>query len=78
MSTATAPAPRPVRTIPTIEASPEEIYDIELEHSLLEANAKIAGENRAVLDNHGITAIDFMGGDRVGQKPRSLPGWLRS
>jgi len=59
MSTATAP--RPALTIPTIEASPEEIYDIELEHSLLEANAKIAGENRAVLDRSGITAIDFMG-----------------
>ncbi len=59
MSTATAP--RPALTIPTIEASPEEIYDIELEHSLLEANAKLAGENRAVLDRHGITAIDFMG-----------------
>jgi len=49
------------RTIPTIEASPAEIYDIELEHSLLEANAKIARENRALLDRHGITAIDFMG-----------------
>lgn len=61
MSTATAPAPRSVRTIPTIEASPEEIYDIELEHSLLEANAKIAEQNRALLDKHGITAIDFMG-----------------
>jgi hydrogenase nickel incorporation protein HypB len=48
-------------TIPTIQASPEEIYDIELEHSLLEANAKLARENRAVLDRHGITAIDFMG-----------------
>ena len=48
-------------TIPTIEAHPEEIYDIELEHSLLEANAKIARQNRAVLDEHGITAIDFMG-----------------
>jgi hydrogenase nickel incorporation protein HypB len=47
--------------IPTIEASPEEIYDIELEHSLLEANAKLANENRARLDRHGITAIDFMG-----------------
>jgi hydrogenase nickel incorporation protein HypB len=45
----------------TIEASPAEIYDIELEHSLLEANAKLARENRAVLDEHGITAIDFMG-----------------
>src|SRR5580704_1019056 len=59
MSTATAP--RPALTIPTIEASPEEIYDIELEHSLLEANAKLARDNRAVLDEHGITAIDFMG-----------------
>ncbi|MCE0497429.1 MAG: hydrogenase nickel incorporation protein HypB [Methylacidiphilales bacterium] len=44
-----------------IEASPEEIYDIELEHSLLEANAKLAEKNRAVLDRNGITAIDFMG-----------------
>ncbi len=44
-----------------IEAAPEEIYDIELEHSLLEANAKLAKENRALLDRHGVTAIDFMG-----------------
>src|SRR4051812_32914447 len=47
--------------IPTIEASPSEIYDIELEHSLLEANAKIAKANRELLDRRGITAIDFMG-----------------
>ena len=46
---------------PIIEAVPEEIYDIELEHSLLEANAKIARQNRAVLDEHHITAIDVMG-----------------
>lgn len=45
----------------TITASPEEIYDIELEHSLLEANAQLARTNRAILDRHGITAIDFMG-----------------
>jgi hydrogenase nickel incorporation protein HypB len=44
-----------------IEASPEEVYDIELEHSLLEANAKLADENRALLDGHGTTAIDVMG-----------------
>jgi hydrogenase nickel incorporation protein HypB len=44
-----------------IEANPEEIYDIELEHSLLEANNKLAEKNRAELDKHGITAIDFMG-----------------
>lgn len=47
--------------IETIEAVPEEIYDIELEHSLLEANAKIARENRALLDENGIKAIDVMG-----------------
>ncbi|HZQ47895.1 MAG TPA: hypothetical protein VFC07_12830, partial [Verrucomicrobiae bacterium] len=47
--------------IPVIQASPAETYDIELEHSLLEANAKLAEKNRALLDSHGITAIDFMG-----------------
>lgn len=47
--------------IPVIEAQPDEIYDIELEHSLLEANAKLAKANRALLDQNGITAIDFMG-----------------
>jgi hydrogenase nickel incorporation protein HypB len=44
-----------------IEANPEEIYDIELEHSLLEANKVIADTNRALLDKNGATAIDFMG-----------------
>ena len=47
--------------IPVIEAQSDEIYDIELEHSLLEANEKVARENRALLDKNGITAIDFMG-----------------
>ncbi|HWD18266.1 MAG TPA: hydrogenase nickel incorporation protein HypB [Verrucomicrobiae bacterium] len=46
---------------PIIEAVPEEIYDIELEHSLLEANAKLARQNRALLDEHDITAVDVMG-----------------
>jgi hydrogenase nickel incorporation protein HypB len=45
----------------TIQAIPEEIYDIELEHSLLEANAKLARQNRALLDRHKVTAIDIMG-----------------
>jgi hydrogenase nickel incorporation protein HypB len=44
-----------------LEAQPDEIYDIELEHSLLEANEKLARQNRALLDQHGATAIDFMG-----------------
>jgi len=47
--------------IPTIEASPAEIYDIELEHSLLAANAELARKNQELLDQHGITAIDIMG-----------------
>lgn len=58
MSTADASL---ARAIPRIEASPEEIYDIELEHSLLEANAKLAEQNRILLQSYGITAIDFMG-----------------
>ncbi|MDQ6938688.1 MAG: hydrogenase nickel incorporation protein HypB [Verrucomicrobiota bacterium] len=44
-----------------LEASPDEIYDIELEHSLLEANRELADDNRALLDKSDITAIDFMG-----------------
>ena len=53
--------------IQTIEASPDEIYDIELEHSLLEANAKLAKENRSLLDRHGIAAIDVMGAIGAGK-----------
>ena len=60
--------------IQTIEASPEEIYDIELEHSLLEANAKLAKENRSLLDRYGIAAIDIMGA--IGSGKTTLIGRL--
>jgi hydrogenase nickel incorporation protein HypB len=60
--------------IQTIEASPDEIYDIELEHSLLEANAKLAKENRSLLDRHGIAAIDVMGA--IGSGKTTLIGRL--
>jgi len=60
--------------IQTIEASPDEIYDIELEHSLLEANAKLAMENRSLLDHHGIVAIDVMGA--IGSGKTTLIGRL--
>ncbi|HVU99725.1 MAG TPA: hydrogenase nickel incorporation protein HypB [Verrucomicrobiae bacterium] len=66
--------------IPTIEASPAEIYDIELEHSLLEANADLARKNQALLDQHGITAIDVMGAigsgktTMIGKLARKLAG----
>jgi hydrogenase nickel incorporation protein HypB len=60
--------------IQTIEASPDEIYDIELEHSLLEANARLAKENRILLDGHGITGIDIMGA--IGSGKTALIGRL--
>ncbi len=60
--------------IQIIEASPDEIYDIELEHSLLEANAKLAKENRSLLDRHGIVAIDVMGA--IGSGKTTLIGRL--
>lgn len=62
--------------IQKIEASPDEIYDIELEHSLLEANAKLARENRALLDRHGVTAIDVMGA--IGSGKTTLIGCIVS
>ena len=50
----------------TLEASPDEIYDIELEHSLLEANEKLAKENRALLDEKLITKLVGMLKDKIG------------
>jgi hydrogenase nickel incorporation protein HypB len=60
--------------IHTIEASPDEIYDIELEHSLLEANAQLARENRTLLDRHDVVAIDIMGA--IGSGKTTLIGRL--
>jgi hydrogenase nickel incorporation protein HypB len=60
--------------IETIEAAPDEIYDIELEHSLLEANAQLAKRNRALLNQHGVTAIDVMGA--IGSGKTTLIGGL--
>src|SRR6202140_367929 len=60
--------------IQPIEASPDEIYDIELEHSLLEANAKLPKENRSLLDRYGIAAIDVMGA--IGSGKTTLIGRL--
>jgi len=38
-----------------------EVFDIELEEDLLEANRKIAEENKQLLEKHRIRAIDVMG-----------------
>jgi hydrogenase nickel incorporation protein HypB len=60
--------------IQMIEASPDEIYDVELEHSLLEANARLAEKNRSSLDRHGVVAVDIMGA--IGSGKTTLIGQL--
>jgi hydrogenase nickel incorporation protein HypB len=47
--------------IPTVETPGPEIFDVELEHSLLEENARLARENRELLEHHSVVAVDFMG-----------------
>jgi hydrogenase nickel incorporation protein HypB len=44
-----------------ISAPAEAIGEVELEHDLFDANAQLAEQNRALLEKHGATAIDFMG-----------------
>ena len=58
-----------------LEASPDEIYDIELEHSLLEANAKLAKENRALLDQSMASPRSTSWVRSVRARPRSSPSW---
>jgi len=38
-----------------------EVFDIELEIDILKANEKLAKENKELLRNHGVQAIDIMG-----------------
>jgi hydrogenase nickel incorporation protein HypB len=45
----------------SIRSAEGEIMDVEVEEDLLALNKKIALENRALLDMHGVKAIDFMG-----------------
>ena len=53
-----------------VRAEEGEIFDIELEESLLEANRRIAEQNRRLLDENGVKAIDVMGS--VGSGKTSL------
>lgn len=48
----------------------EEIFDVELDESLLRKNRKLAEENRKILDDSQVLAIDFMGS--VGSGKTSL------
>jgi len=50
-----------------IRAEEGEIYDIELEADILEANRRIAEENRALLQRYNVKAIDVMGSTGSGK-----------
>lgn len=51
----------PEKKIEVVVPAEDEVFDIELEEDLLEANRSIAEENRRILDRFGIKAIDVMG-----------------
>ncbi|UCE16476.1 MAG: hydrogenase nickel incorporation protein HypB [Candidatus Bathyarchaeota archaeon] len=44
-----------------VKAEEGEVFDIELEADILEANEKLATENKELLRKHGVQAIDIMG-----------------
>jgi hydrogenase nickel incorporation protein HypB len=44
-----------------VEAEEGEIFDIELDVNILEANRKLANENKELLQKNGVHAIDVMG-----------------
>lgn len=44
-----------------MKAGEGEVFDVELEESILKANQKLADENKELLRKHGITSIDVMG-----------------
>ena len=48
-------------SIKVVESREGEIFDIELEESLLRKNEELAQRNRQLLESKGITAIDVMG-----------------
>jgi hydrogenase nickel incorporation protein HypB len=50
-----------------IEAQAGESFDVERAEDLLLANARLAQENRALLDSHGVRAIDVMGSVGTGK-----------
>lgn len=50
-----------------VKAEEGEVFDVELEASVLEANARLAEENRQLLRKHNIKAIDIMGSIGAGK-----------
>jgi hydrogenase nickel incorporation protein HypB len=62
------------KQVKIVEAREGEIFDIELEESLLKKNEELARGNRERLDAHGVMAIDVMGS--IGAGKTSLIGGL--
>ncbi|MFP3985473.1 MAG: hydrogenase nickel incorporation protein HypB [Candidatus Bathyarchaeia archaeon] len=50
-----------------VRADEGEVFDIELEESVLKANQKLAEENKELLKKHDVTAIDVMGSIGAGK-----------
>lgn len=50
-----------------VKAEEGEVFDIELEANILEANEKLAKENKELLRKHGVEAIDVMGSIGAGK-----------
>jgi hydrogenase nickel incorporation protein HypB len=50
-----------------VKAEEGEVFDVELEKDVLRANREIAQENRALLQKHGVQAIDIMGAIGAGK-----------
>jgi hydrogenase nickel incorporation protein HypB len=50
-----------------VKAGEGEVFDIELERDVLEANRKLAQENHSLLQKHGVKAIDVMGAIGAGK-----------
>ena len=50
-----------------VKADEGEIFDVELEESVLKANQKIAEENKDMLKKNGVKAIDIMGSIGAGK-----------
>ena len=50
-----------------VKAEEGEVFDIELEESILKENQRIADENKRLLKKHGVVAIDVMGSIGAGK-----------
>ena len=56
-----------VKAKDVIKAEEGEVFDVELDKDVLKANKEIAEENRTLLREHGVKAIDIMGAIGAGK-----------